>query len=262
VLDRRRRLLFAHRGGAALRPENTIAAFDHGLELGADGLELDVQLSRDGELVVIHDARLERTTDAQGLVSQHTARELAGVDAGYRFEAGRPNGYRGRGIGIPRFADVLQRYPDVPLIVELKGRDPELARGAVRLARSAGAMDRVCFGSFEDDTIRAARACGPDVVTSAGRGEIRRALWASWLGLSPVRPRYRAFQVPERYGLRRVASRRFIRAANRGHLAVQVWTVDDPAAMQRLLGWGAHAIITDRPDIGVAAVRAFNERRP
>src|ERR671916_49981 len=78
-----RPLVYAHRGGAALRPENTIAAFDHGLALGADGLELDVHLSKDGVVVVHHDASLERTTDARGPLGAYTADELARVDAGY-----------------------------------------------------------------------------------------------------------------------------------------------------------------------------------
>jgi glycerophosphoryl diester phosphodiesterase len=110
-------------------------------------------------------------------------------------------------------------------------------------------------------TIRAARACGSDVITSAASGEIRRALRASWLGLGPIRPAFQALQVPERYGMHRVATRRFVRAAARAGLALQVWVVDTPADVHRLLGWGAQGIITDRPDLAVPAVRAYNARR-
>src|SRR6185503_13945789 len=85
LLDRP--LVFAHRGGSALAPENTIAAFDNGLALGADGLELDVHLSRDGVVVVHHDPTLERTTNARGAIRLKTAAELAGIDAGYQFRA-------------------------------------------------------------------------------------------------------------------------------------------------------------------------------
>lgn len=258
VLDTRRRLVFAHRGGAALRPENTLEAFDHGLSLGADGLEFDVHLSRDEQAVVIHDATLDRTTEAEGPVARHTAGELAGIDAGYRFERGGRHPFRGRGIGIPRLRDVLARYPDVPLIIELKGSNPDLARVAVREVRSAGALRRVCFGSFEDVTIEAARHCGADVVTSGASGEIRRTLRTAFLGLAPRRPGFRALQVPERHGMRRIATKRFIRAVSRGGIPVHVWTVNDEADMVRLLTWGAQGIITDRPDIGVPTVRAFN----
>jgi glycerophosphoryl diester phosphodiesterase len=196
-----RRLVFAHRGGAALRPENTLAAFDHAMTLGADGLELDVRLSRDGEVVVIHDATLDRTTDARGPVGELTVRELSAVDAGYGFIA--PDGsrpYRGQRLGVPCLTDVLRRYPGVPMIVELKGASVDLARAAVAAVRTAGGLGRVCFGSFEDPTLAAARGCGHDVVTGAGSDEIRRALWLSWLGLPPRRPRFAAFQVPERHG--------------------------------------------------------------
>jgi glycerophosphoryl diester phosphodiesterase len=257
VLDPARRLVFAHRGGAALRPENTLAAFDHGLALGADGLECDVRLSRDGQVVVIHDATVDRTTEATGPVAAFTADELARLDAGYRFGGGAGYPFRGLGLGVPAFGDVLRRYPGVPLIVELKGNSPELARAAVAEARAAGALARICFGSFEDATIRAARAAGADVVTSASRSEIRWMMYGAWLGLPPRRPRFQALQVPEQFGLRRVATRRFVRAARRAGLPVQIWTVDDPAAMERLLAWGVHALITDRPDLAVVVVKRW-----
>src|SRR5262249_49871389 len=119
-----RPLVYAHRGGSLLRPENTIAAFDHGLAVGADGVELDVHLSKDGGVVVHHDRTLERTTNGVGQLRALTADELGALDAGYWFAAAAADGnpaypYRGRGIGIPRFRDVLTRYPSVTLIVEL-----------------------------------------------------------------------------------------------------------------------------------------------
>src|SRR5215510_15145809 len=91
----------AHRGGSRLRPENTLASFDHAVELGVDGLECDVHLSSDGEPVVIHDPTLDRTTNATGPVSERSALELSRVDAGYQFGAtdGRP--YQGGGLGVP-----------------------------------------------------------------------------------------------------------------------------------------------------------------
>ena len=107
-----RPLVFAHRGGCALGPENTIAAFDRGLAAGADGFELDVHLSADGIVVVCHDDTLERTTGAVGPVRARTAAELARVDAGHRFvDAAGGFPFRGRGIGVPTLRDVLERYP-------------------------------------------------------------------------------------------------------------------------------------------------------
>ena len=108
--DRRRPLIFAHRGGCALGPENTIAAFDLGLPAGADGLELDVHLSADGVPVVHHDATLDRTTSHTGPLAARTAAELARVDAGYRFAANGGFPFRNQGVGIPSLRDVLGRY--------------------------------------------------------------------------------------------------------------------------------------------------------
>src|SRR5689334_9422050 len=113
-----RPLVFAHRGGSALAPENTIAAFDNGLALGADGLELDVHLSRDAAAVVHHDPTLDRTTTLRGPIAERTVDEL------------------GR-AGVPRLADVLARYRDTRLILELKLNRPELAHAVVDLVRRA-----------------------------------------------------------------------------------------------------------------------------
>jgi|MudIll2142460700_1097286.scaffolds.fasta_scaffold139515_3 glycerophosphoryl diester phosphodiesterase len=257
ALDRARRLVFAHRGGARLRPENTLAAFDHGLAVGADGLELDVQLSRDGEVVVCHDPTLDRTTNGSGAVRERTADELAQVDAGHHFAPEQGYPFRAQRVGIPRLRDVLARYPGVPMIVELKGKDAELARAAVAVVADAGALDRVCFGGFVAETMQAARAAGPGLVTGASTPEVRRALTLSRMWLWPRRPPYDALQVPERSGDVQVVSPRFVGAAHRSGVPVQVWTVNDEADMWRLLAWGVDALISDRPDVATAVVRRW-----
>src|SRR4029453_7155074 len=115
-----RPLVFAHRGGSALAPENTIAAFDNGLALGADGLELDVHLSRDHTVVVHHDRVLDRTTNASGPIADKTAHELAAVNAGFHFSSARDASFRGDSVAVPALTDVLRRYRDIPIIIELK----------------------------------------------------------------------------------------------------------------------------------------------
>ena len=261
-----RPLVYAHRGGAALRPENTIASFDYGLSLGADGLEFDVRLSRDGIVVVHHDDTLERTTNARGPVSSLTADELARVDAAHWFtpvEAGRRRDaprsfpYRGQGHGVPRLRQVLARYPGVPLIIELKANDPELARLALEDVRAENATDRVAFGSFGWRVLRATRRLDPQVATGASREEVRLALYRSWVRWPLGKEAYREFQVPERSGPTRIVSRHFIAHAHRAGLVVKVWTVNEPADMRRLLDWGVDALISDRPDLAVGAVNAF-----
>jgi glycerophosphoryl diester phosphodiesterase len=243
--------VFAHRGGAGLRPENTRAAFAHAAALGVDGCELDVRLSRDGEVVVIHDPTLDRTTDADGPVSALTAAELARVDAGCRFDPDGGFPWRGRGEGVPRLADVLSAHPALPFIIELKGDDPDVAHAATAVVARAGALDRVCFGGFFDVTLAAARRDQPSACTSAATEEIRRALYKSYVWFPFGRVAYQAFQVPETSNGTRVVSRRFIRQAHRAGAVLHVWTVNTPEDMTRLKSWGVDGVITDRPDLAL-----------
>ena len=230
-----RPLVFAHRGGSALAPENTIAAFDNGLALGVDGLELDVHLSRDGVVVVHHDVLLDRTTALHGPIAARTAEEL-------------------RRVQIPTLADVLGRYRDPRIIVEMKVNTPELAAGTIDVVRRADAVDRVCLGSFGLRVLRAARAFEPAIATSGAREEVRWALYRSWCRWPVSRVGYDGYQVPELSGHTRVVSPRFVEYAHDARLGVQVWTVDTTAAASRLLEWGVDALITDRPDIIVPLV--------
>jgi glycerophosphoryl diester phosphodiesterase len=246
------RLVFAHRGGAKLAPENTLVAFARGLAHGADGIECDVHLSRDGVPVVIHDRTLDRTTNAEGLVSARTAEELARVDAGYRFGAGDWHPFRGEGIGVPRLEDALRRFVDARVIIEMKHGDAALARAVVDLVRRCQAVDRVCVGSFDPRGLAVVRAEAPEVATSASPQETRRTLYRSWLGWPgrPERP-YGAFQVPERRGRLRVVSPAFVRAAHREGARVDVWVVDEADHIVRLFEWGVDGVISDRPDVAV-----------
>ena len=242
--------VFAHRGGSKLRPENTIPAFDHGLALGADGLEFDVHLSRDGVVVVHHDKALDRTTGARGPLAALTADELARLDAAKLWKE-----FAGQGIGIPTLRAVLRRYRDVPFVIEMKVNEPELACRTIDEVRAADAVDRVALGSFGTRVLRAARAYEPRIVTGSSREETRLALYRSWCRLPVRRPPYDAYQVPELAGRTRVVSARFVRYAHDAGCAVQVWTVDEADDMRRLLGWGVDGIISDRPDVAVRVVR-------
>jgi glycerophosphoryl diester phosphodiesterase len=224
-----RPLVFAHRGGSALALENTIAAFDNGLALGADGIELDVHLSRDGDVVVHHDRTLDRTTTLRGLIAERATDEL-------------------QRAGVATLADVLARYREARIIIEMKVNHRELAAAAVAAIRRADAVDRVCLGSFGLRVLRAARALEPRIATSAAREEVRWALYRSWCRWPVSRVEYAGYQVPEIAGRTRVLSPRFIADAHRTSLGVQAWTVDAEDDARRLLGWGVDALITDRPD--------------
>ena len=234
-----RPLVFAHRGGSALAPENTIAAFDNGLALGADGLELDVHLSRDGAVVVHHDRVLDRTTTLRGPIADRDAAELRRAD-------------------VPSLAEVLARYRDRRIIVELKVNHAELAAATLDVIRRADAVERVCLGLFGRRVLRAARAIEPAIATSGAREEVRLALYRSWVRWPVSRVGYGGYQIPELAGRTRVVSPRFVEYAHDAGLGVQVWTVDTEEAARRLLDWGVDALITDRPDVIVPVVAAYN----
>jgi glycerophosphoryl diester phosphodiesterase len=230
-----------------------MAAIDNGMALGSDGLEIDVQLSRDGIPVVIHDQTLDRTTDRSGPVSALTADELARVDAGFRFELDGAMPFRSQGIGIPRLDEVLQKHPHARMIVEMKGATAELARAVAASITKADAVDRTCVGSFYRESVEALRREYPDIYTSASTHEARWTLHRSWvrwpwIGTYP----YFAFQVPEFAGRMRVVSPNFVRQVHRQGQVLQVWVVNDRQDVWRLLEWGVDGIISDRPDIAIA----------
>ena len=229
-------LVYAHRGGAALRPENTIEAFDHGLDCGADGLEFDVHLSSDNVVVVHHDDTLDRTTNGRGRLADRTAAELAE--------------YR-----VPTLGEVLDRYPGIPIIVELKVDSIGLVRRVIDLLRRHDAIGRAALGSFYSAPLIEARACEPALKTGASKEETRWALYRSWVRWPLSRVPYAEFQVPERLGLTKIVSPTFIKYAHKAKLAVKVWTVNEADDMRRLLDWGVDALITDRPDLAVRVVR-------
>lgn len=241
-------LLVAHRGGSKLAPENTMAAFREAVERwGADMLEMDVRLTRDGEVVVIHDETVDRTTDGSGPVFSFTLGELGGLDAGYRFTdpEGNPS-FRGRGVTVPRFEDVLLAFPGMRLNVEAK--EPRVAAPLVEIVRRHRAESRVLVAAEHEH-------CRDDVRDYPGPwGASRKHVFWFWAlhrlpGGGPYTPGADILQVPEVWKGLHIVTPDFIREAHARNIPVQVWTVDDPADMRRLLDWGVDGIQTDRPDI-------------
>ena len=167
--------------------------------------------------------------------------------------------YRGQGMGVPKLRDVLARYP-VPLIIELKTPEPALARATVDELRAAGAVGRVALGSFHTKALRAAREYEPRIATGAAREETRWALYKSWVRWPLGRTPFHEFQVPERSGRTIIVTPAFVQHAHRAGLLVKVWTVNIRPDIDRLLAWGVDAIISDRPDVAVAAAKALQTR--
>ena len=252
----------AHRGGSRLRPENTLAAFDHALALGVDGLECDVHLSADGEVVVIHDDALDRTTDATGPVAARTAADLARIDAGFRFDEAGGFPCRDRGMGVPRLVEVLDRASAVPLIIEIKGANLELARRTLAVVGACRAFDRVILAGFSPLVLTEVRRLAPEVPTSASRPEVQSARARSRFWWPVGRLAAQVFQVPFRLKGQEIFGARFVRALRRVGVPVQAWVIDDPVDMRRLIGMGVTGLISDRPDLAVAIAAEASGRPP
>jgi glycerophosphoryl diester phosphodiesterase len=229
LLDPDASLVIGHRGASGDYPENTVLAFERAVEQGADALELDVRLTRDGAVVVIHDATLDRSTDGEGPVRDRTLSELRALDAG----AGQP---------VPTLDEVLERFGDTPLILELK--ESEVADAARRCLVRHRAMDRVLVGSFEAGALRPFGK--PTSHRAASRRETALAWALSRVGL-PLPGSCEAFTVPERHGAVRVVDGRFVAAARRAGRPVHAWTVNDVEQARRLRAVGVCGIITNYP---------------
>jgi glycerophosphoryl diester phosphodiesterase len=251
LLDPGARFVIGHRGAAGVAPENTLESFDQAVQQGAQALELDVRVTRDGVAVVLHDPTLDRTTDGGGPVAQKTLAEVVAADAGARFTAADGTApYRGRGIRIPTLRQVLERFPEVPLLVEAKvasAREPIRAE----LVR-CGAERRVVVASFLDSAVGPFRQ--PPFHAGASRADIVSLVVRSWLRLGKPHPSWPVcYAVPYRYkDLIEVPTRRFIRAARAAGRPVDVWTVDDTALARCLWSRGASGMITNYPALLVA----------
>ncbi|MDJ0975425.1 MAG: glycerophosphodiester phosphodiesterase [Planctomycetota bacterium] len=251
-------MVIAHRGGSALAPENTFAAFDRAVELGADAVELDVHVSRDGHVVVSHDPTVDRTTDGTGAIADLELGALRALDAGHAFtpDDGGSFPFRGQGVRLPLLHEVLGRYDALRVSIEIKVDGLEATRAVLSCVRAAGAESRVCVGSFQDRPIRWLRAEAPGIATHATAAEVRRFLTWRALGLGwAAQTEASVFTVPERAGTRRVVSPRLVKALARRGVDVHVWCVNEADTMRRLLAWGVRGIVTARPDVALDVVR-------
>lgn len=254
-------IAMAHRGSGLLWPENTMVAFQGAVDLGYRYLETDLQITRDGVLVTIHDDTVDRTTDGTGLVSDYSLEELRAIDAGYRFEREGGCPHRGQGIQVPTLEELAVTYPAGVLAVDLKSDGMEAA--LVDLIRRLDLWDRVIVGSFSGSRLRRFRALvDRPVATSAGPSEIVRFLAAARARM-PYRPRADSFQVPVRDRGITIVSAQTVRAARRLGVPLIVWTVNHLAEMEGLLDLGVDGLITDRPDLlrTLLAERSRNANR-
>ena len=239
--------VIGHRGAAAYAPENTLPSFAHALEVGADGVELDIHCSADGHLMVIHDPTLERTTDGTGSVEERTREELRTFDAGYGFttDHGASYPFRGRDIRIPTLDEVVELVGNLPVVVEIKS-----VRAGIALAewlQRSPHHGRILVGGFKREDVAPARSAAR--WSCAYQEELTGYVLLGKVGLGGLRkPRGAdAVMIPERRAGIRIVTPGFVRRAHRDGLGVFVWTVNRPDDMRRLFDWGVDGLVSDAP---------------
>jgi glycerophosphoryl diester phosphodiesterase len=251
--DRKGPWLVAHRGGSALAPENTLAAFDRARELGADAIETDVRLTKDGVVVIFHDEDTARLLGAPGTIEERTLDELRRLDAGGTFspDGGASFPFRGKGLTVPTLAEAFARYPGMRFNIDAKLDDAGLARALVHAVAAAGAEDRVCLGSFFDaqaDRLGVlAPRCARYLPKDAATCHVLAALGGSPGESCPGG--YDLADLPHRLGELVVVTAGVLAHFHRLGIPVHVWTVDEEAEMRELLALGVDGIVTDRPDV-------------
>jgi glycerophosphoryl diester phosphodiesterase len=250
--DQESLMVIAHQGGEQLRPSNTLPAFAHATELGVDVLEMDIHASQDGVLVAMHDATVDRTTDGNGRLQDLTLAQIKELDAGYYWtdDDGQTYPYRGQGITVPTLEEIFVAFPQMPMNIEIKQREPSIVQDVCDLLDQYRRRQSVLIASFHPETMVEFREKCPGVATSMTEPEIRRFFILNTLFLSHLfNPPGEAFQVPEYSGNLHVVTNRFVRGGHNQNVATHVWTINDPADMQRFIDLGVDGIITDRPDL-------------
>jgi glycerophosphoryl diester phosphodiesterase len=243
-------LVIAHRGGSSLGPESTLYTFRKAVKLGVDVLEMDVRSTSDGQLVILHDDTVSRTTNATGPVQNYTLVDLKKLDAAHRWspDNGQTFPLRNKGVQIPTLPEVFKAFPQTKLNLEIKKARSSTIQSLCRLIRDHQMTNNVVVASFDTDSLKEFRRLCPQVATSAGASEARLffGLQKAYLEAA-YSPDAQVLQVPEALGDLRIVNKRFIDAAHTRNMRVQVWSVNDVTSMQRLLKLGVDGIMTDYP---------------
>ena len=239
-------LIYGHRGASAYAPENTLEAYKLAMEMGADGVELDVHLSKDGELMVIHDIDLDRTTGFHGKVCDYTLAELKELDASNGMEA-----YKG--VKIPTLREVYELLKPLGAMVniEIKTTDcfyPGIEEKLLELEREMGMEGKTVYSSFNHYTIARLRQLDPNAQLGLlyMSGLYEPWNYAKQVGAQYIHPMYPSLLLP---GL--------AQGCLENGIGINAWTVDDPGMIGLCLHGGAN-VITNKPDI---AVKLRNEQR-
>ena len=246
--------IIGHRGEMGTAPENTLVSFRKAFDNGASLVEFDVQQSRDGEVVIIHDATLERTTNGSGQVTNYPLTALKALDAGYHFtlDGGMTHPYRGQRVDLPTLQEFFSSFSTLKAIIEIKQFSPSIVPRTLAVIRAFHAEKRVLLATEEDQIMAEIRSelerQSLGIAPGFSYGEV--AAFIRWvqtgMGDSFIPPG-QALQLPCEYQGVTLVSSETVNAAHLLGLEMFVWTINDPLEMERLLGLGVDGIITDYP---------------
>ena len=229
--------IYAHRGACGYAPENTLDAFKLAADMNADGVELDVHFTKDGKVVVIHDEKIDRTSNGQGAVLDYTYEELLAFDFGCKFYGER------RGVKLPLLSDVYELLAPTGMIVnvEIKANDPEICAACDRIAKECGMESKVIYSSFNHFQLAQMKEVNPDAFVAPLYSFNMLKPWdyCANIGASASHPRQNQISLLPEY----------VEECHKLGIRVHPWTVNDEADMKFLADAGCDAIITNYPDV-------------
>lgn len=246
-------------------------AFERAQEIGVNALELDVHLTQDEVLVVIHDDSVDRTTNGSGRVRDFTYDQIKELDAGYSFEELSESGetlypFREFGVSIPSLAEVLSRFETMRILLEIKPSDSRAAEAVCQVINEYEAIDRVIVSSFHEEPLHHFRTICPEVGTSATENEVRLFFLLNRFGMERLlRPKYNSFALPLNselpvIGKFQLIDERLVNGAALLNIPIEVWTVNEEEELLYLLNLGVSGIITGYPS-KLLALRGETSRK-
>ena len=254
--------VFGHRGSAGTHPENTLESFRAAVAIGAQYLELDIHMTRDGEVVVSHDDHLERTCGRAGVIREMTYAELAGVDAGRMFTLdGATFPFRDKGLRAPRLAEVLAAFPKLRIEIEVKPIAPSVVASMLGVIDRAGMRRSVLVSSEHQQPLDEIRKLAPEIPTNFSYLETGGFFQAMASCDASYRPPGDTLQIPRSYESWQLVTPDSVEFAHRLGLEVHVWTVNQDTEMLELLNMGVDGLISDYPGRALDVVRRRTPRR-
>lgn len=258
--DLDRPVIIGHRGSAETHPENTLSSFAAALDAGAQILETDVHITRDGVPVLLHDPTVDRVTDGVGLAAELAWSEMEALDAGHQFANAKGEfPFRRLGIRVARVADAFAAFPDARFNLEIKSADPRASRATLDLIAEYERADRTLVTAGEDPVMKILRdtlaSHGARPAVGACVGELLAVVRATLEG-TEMPPGVMVLQVPAEFGGAPVATPELIKQAHAHGIELHVWTVNEVADIEALVALGVDGIVTDAPGRMAAWKRA------